>query len=52
MRADVDVHHLLRAAPTQVGAQAWPYTPRGPAALAAEPGLHEAIHSLSLLRSA
>jgi hypothetical protein len=35
MRGDVNVHHALLAAPKEVGAQAWPYTPRGRAALPA-----------------
>jgi hypothetical protein len=35
MRGHVDVHHVLLAAPNEVGAQAWPYTPRGRAALPA-----------------
>lgn len=29
MRGDVDVHHVLLAAPKEVGAQAWPCTTRG-----------------------
>ena len=35
MRGDVNVHRALLAAPKEVGAQAWPYTPRGRAALPA-----------------
>jgi hypothetical protein len=35
MRDDVDVHRALLAAPKEVGAKVWPYTPRGRAALPA-----------------
>jgi hypothetical protein len=35
MPRDVNVHRALLAAPKEVGAQAWPYTPRGRAALLA-----------------